>query len=91
MRRGRFFFYLEEMWTDKNRTFEKCGETDDVKGVLADSGVLDKLKMVNTGSEDGSVAGAQPIYWDQYMSLMFRSGRKKTLPVNIRKKLVVVF
>ena len=62
MRGGGFFFYLEEMWTDKNRTFEKCGQTDDVKGVLADVSVLNKLKVVNTGSEDGSVPGDQLMY-----------------------------
>ena len=47
------------MWTDKSRPFEKCGQTDDVKGVLADGGTQNKLTVVNTGSEDGSVAGGQ--------------------------------
>jgi len=36
------------MWTDKNRPFQKCGQTDDVKGVSADGGALSKLTVVNT-------------------------------------------
>ena len=53
------------MWADKNLMFEKCGRTDEVKGTLVHGSALNRLTVANTGSEDGSVAGAQLMYKDK--------------------------
>lgn len=55
-------FYLDETWIDSNLTFQRCWQSPEVDGVLADMNAANRVIVVDIGSEDGFLKGGRLMY-----------------------------
>lgn len=55
-------FYLDETWIDSNLTFQRCWQSPEVDGVLADMNASNRVIVVDIGSQDGFLKGGRLMY-----------------------------